>query len=273
MRKKLKYFLLHTNVSFFLFFIGFLILKPIIASEILFPTRTFPIGEKIEFVIKWGMFSVGQATLHVKKVVIVHQKKVIHIVAKAKTNSFLSKLYPVRDKIHTWVDYDTLLPIRYRKTLREGGYFADEEMIYDQQHHRAIFKSIKNNTKKEMSIPSYCQDALSSLFYFRCLKIRVNEKYEIDVNSDEKNWKLNVNVIKNTKLKTKPFSEVNAIEVEPQAKYQGIFVRRGKMNVWLMENAAHIPLKMKTKVPFGSVSAIIVNYQIVKGDSLIEDGS
>ena len=40
-------------------------------------------------------------------------------------------------------------------------------------------------------------------------------------------------------------------------KFQGIFVRKGKMTIWV-EKRTRIPLLMKVKIPIGSASAVLI---------------
>ena len=138
-------------------------------------------------------------------------------------------------------------------------------MIYDHELKKAYYKSLKNNTEKEMEIPVKCQDALSCLYFFRSLDLDLNKEYEINVNSDEKNWILRVAVLKQVPSKDiRSMGSFPAILVEPKAKYQGLFVKKGRVKVWLTDDKRKIPILMSSKIPFGSVSASIKSIHLEK---------
>ncbi|MCQ2411141.1 MAG: DUF3108 domain-containing protein, partial [Elusimicrobiaceae bacterium] len=54
----------------------------------------------------------------------------------------------------------------------------------------------------------------------------------------------------------------SCLVVEPQFRGEGIFVSKGKnLKVWLTDDAYKMPVKMKTEVFIGSVSAELLEYK------------
>lgn len=231
--------------------------KDFSVHEALLPQRAFRVGEMLDYHIRWMGLGVGTATLEVKEIVSLNERQVYHLIMRARSNRFLSTFYPVEDEIHSFVDVKTLLPYSFRKIQREGRYRADEEMVYDQTHHLATYHSFRSQSTKQMEIPPDVQDALSTLYYFRILPLEMGKSVFIDVNADEKNWRLEVQLLKTGMLKLPERKEIPALLVEPLAKFHGVFIRKGRMRIWFSLDEKRIPLYMKARIPFGIIEVIL----------------
>jgi len=221
------------------------------------PLQKFRTGETLDYDVRWMGIGVGTAQLQLKGIEVYEGRDVYHFVMRARSNRFLSTFYPVRDEIHTYVDVEKGIPYKFRKIQREGKYRADEEMIYDQENHVGVYHSFLNQGTKEMEIPPNVQDALSTLYHFRTLPLEIGSSLFIDVNADEKNWKLEVKVLKAGLMKLFGREERPAVLIEPLAKFHGVFIRKGRMQIWFSLDEKRVPLYMKARIPFGIVEVVL----------------
>ena len=206
---------------------------------------------------------VGTAEALVKGIEKIRGRDAYHIVGYARSNALIDLVYPVRDEHHTYIDVEHLHSLRYEKIIREGRYRADEVMEYDQENHKATYFSRLNKSRKEMLIPPDTQDQLSCGFWFRLQESQPGSRVHIPVNADEKNWDLEVKVLKKTEVKIRGLGTWEALEVEPEIQFQGIFVKRGKIRGWIALDERRIPLKMRVKIPvLGAITAQLVEYKI-----------
>ena len=197
-----------------------------------------------------------------KEIIPIRGRPAYHIVVNVRSAPILDWIYKVRDVHHSYIDIEKLHSLRYEKILREGRYRADEVMEYDQDNHKATYFSRLNKSRKEMLIPPNVQDQLSCGYWFRLQDIQPHSKIYIPVNADEKNWDLEVKILGNTKVELPQWGQREAMEIEPEIRFQGIFVKRGKIRGWIGLDERKIPLKMKVKIPIlGSVSASLVEYR------------
>ena len=226
-------------------------------QEVKVPGKKFRVGETLDYDVNWMGLNVGSGRLEVKEITPYQDRQVYHFVVSTRSNKFLSTFYPVEDEIHSYVDAETLIPYRFEKRQREGRYRAHEEMVYDQTNHKATYHSLLNNTTKEMEIPPDVQDSLSTLFHFRTLPVEIGKSVFIDVNADEKNWRLEVKVLKAGLLKLFGRKEVPALLVEPLAQFHGVFIRKGRMWIWFSLDEKRTPLYMKARVPFGIIEVVL----------------
>ena len=218
-------------------------------------------GEKLKFSIRWLGMEVGTADVAVKGIEEIRGRKAYHIAVSVRSKSVIDLVYPVRDEHHSYIDTEHFHSLRYEKVLKEGRYRADEVMDFDQETHKAVYISRRNGSRKQMLIPKDVQDQVSAAFWFRVQPMKTGETVTIPINTDEKNWKLAVKILKQEQIHIDELGDFNAVQVEPEVKFQGVFIHRGKMTGWMSVDDKRLPLMMKTKIPvLGSVNVVLVAY-------------
>jgi hypothetical protein len=217
------------------------------------PLSAFP--ERLIYDVNWGIIGVGQATLEVEDVVDFAGRPAYHIVSRAISNHFCDGFYKVRDLNESWMDARTLTSLGYAKKLREGHYFRDEWLLNDEGRWVAKWAGRDGNYAVQTgTAPIGVQDILSAMYYLRGRPIEVGQDIVLDVNTRQ-NWPLVIRVIKKEKVKTGA-GKFQAYLVEPALRHEGIFIQKGnRLQIWLSEDAKHIPVMMKVEVFFGSITA------------------
>lgn len=220
------------------------------------------VGERFVYEISYLGMVVGEAETQVKELVEFRGRKAYHIEVNVRSRSVIDYLYRVRDTHHSYIDAEHFYSLSYEKKLSEGRYHVHEKMTYDQEKHEAVYESLTNGSKKIMLIPKNVQDQVSAGFWFRMQDFQPKSKVIIPVNADEKNWDLEVEVGDIETIKIPRLGIFEAVKLIPKLKFQGFFVRRGRIEGWLGLDSGRIPLMMRVKVPvLGSVSAKLVEYQ------------
>ncbi|MFH1258972.1 MAG: DUF3108 domain-containing protein [Elusimicrobiota bacterium] len=216
--------------------------------------NSFQEGEKLEYLVKWGVILVGYATLEIRGITEIKGRRVYHIFSQAHTTAFFDNFFKVRDTNESWVDVESLCSWQYEKHLQEGRHKNDQKINYDQLNHLAYYK------ENIIPINPYIQDTLSSLYWLRTQPLNPGQKLEIDVNTGKKNWPLVVKVDKKTKVDV-PAGKFKTIIVEPFLREEGIFKQKGRMKIWLTDDARKIPVLMSSKVFFGSITAELATWR------------
>ncbi len=226
------------------------------------PAAKIFLGEKIKFEISYLGITVGEAESEVKELVKVNGRDAYHIEINIRSHPVLDWIYKVRDTHHTYIDAEHFHSLRYEKKIKEGRYWTDESMEYDQNEHVGRFYSRKDNSRKEMFIPKNVQDQISCCYWLRLQDIKPDSKTLIPVNADEKNWDLEVVTHGIKEMKIDPVGVFQAVDVEPIILFEGFFVRRGKIRGWISMDERRIPLVMTFKAPvLGAVVATLVGYE------------
>ncbi len=228
-------------------------------EEPLLKSRPFPVGEKLTYSLRWTGIHVGHATLEVEDIVEFNGFRTYKVVSRARSNDFFSLIYRVDDMIQSFIDLKKLYSLRLEKRQEEGNYRSFKITEYDQINHTARQFKYKSGSVEEtgFSIPSDVQDILSCFYYLRNQNLEAGKSVFIKVNADEKNYDLEVKVHKKERIEIPDLGAYDAILVEPLAKFQGIFVRKGKILIWVTDDSRKIPLLMKSKIPIGSIVAVL----------------
>ncbi|MFA6092968.1 MAG: DUF3108 domain-containing protein [Elusimicrobiota bacterium] len=217
--------------------------------------------EVLRFEVKWGLLSVGWATMKIEEIQDFAGKPAFHIVSDAKSNAFCDAFYKVRDLNESWIDVSDLRSLGYSKKLHEGDFFRDEWVRFDYER-KAFFS--KRFDKDGVVVSSSgtlagtpVQDMLSSIYYLRPKSLKVGESVILDVNT-KSDWPLIVKVLRKEKI-TVPAGTFNTVLVEPAVRKEGIFVQKGnRLQVWLTDDERHVPVFMSVQVFFGHVSAYLL---------------
>jgi len=236
--------------------------KIIILIILLFSLNAFAfqIGEKLTFKIKYGMITAGEATLEINETVYHDSIECYYIKSLAKTNSFFDKIYKVRDKIESIWDKKKLVSYRFEKNLREGSYRQRRIHLYYPEQNLSYYLNYARRQKKfkekKMEIPENTQDILSAFYWFRNQDLKVGDRFTINVTADGFNYPADVIVHRKEKIKT-IFGKIDCFVVEPILEGEAIFKQTAKIYIWLTADEYKIPVKLQSKIIFGSFKAIL----------------
>ncbi|HVA65788.1 MAG TPA: DUF3108 domain-containing protein [Elusimicrobiota bacterium] len=219
------------------------------------PLSVFP--ENLIYEISWAGIPVGEATLSVPELVSFNGAPAYHIVSHADSNDFADAFYKVRDVNEAWLDARTLDSLGYYKKLREGHFYRDEWVLYNQKDHRFLAKTVNRDGSfswRGGTVPVSVQDVLSSLYYIRNQPLVPGKDIILDVNTKQ-NWPLVVHVLGRRVIKT-PAGTFHTILVKPAVRRDGIFIQKGRnLQIWLTDDARRIPVLMRVQLFFGHVEA------------------
>jgi len=236
----------------FLIFLSFLLFcwSPSKAREIDFPVvpnSAFLVGERIDFKVYFGPVLAGYSTLEVEGLKKVNQRDCYHIVFKTKTNAFFDRFFKVRDINESWLDTQGIFPWQYKKNLNEGRYHKALTIVYNHQDKSALVGG------KKVEILPWCQDLLSVYYYLRCLDLKPKDLREVIVNDGEKNFRVKMEVSSGGKLNC-PAGKFSTLHVKP--KIEGKNTPPGSGAVWFTDDVRKIPVKLKIKMPVGSLTLV-----------------
>ncbi len=236
--------------------------KILIFGILLFSLKifAFQIGEKLTFKIKYGLITAGEATLEMDERTYKDTIDCFYIESLAKTNSFFDKIYKVRDKIESYWHKEKLVSYRFEKNLREGSYRQRRiHLYYPEQNLSYYLKYARKQNKfieKKMDIPENTQDILSAFYWFRMQDLKVGDRITINVTADGFNYPADVIVHRREKIKT-IFGKKECFVVEPVLEGEAIFKQTAKIFIWLTADEYKIPVRLQSKIIFGSFKAIL----------------
>ena len=227
------------------------------SKEIVPPSQEIPLGEHLSYEVSWMGVNVGMGELFVKEKTVFNGRNAYHIVAVAKTNEFLSKIYPVRDEVHSWVDIETLQSLGSQKKVSEGFYRADERVTYDEVSRKGHYESLRSGEKKVFDISVPVHDALSAFYWARRQPMAPGNALKTTLNNGEKDYALEIDVLRREQKEVRGRGVHDTFLIEPKSRYQGILDKRGKVWVHLLNEPARTPLMFTLRTPFGPIVGVL----------------
>lgn len=219
--------------------------------------------ERLSYEVKWGVVSMGSSDVAVQEVVDFNGQPAYHIVSTAKTTSFGDRFYKVRDVNESWMHVGDFRSLGYSKKLREGNFFRDEWVLFDYDTKGFLSKRLDRDggfSHSTGTIPGAVQDILSSIYLIRGKDLVVGGEFILDVNT-KSNWPLTVKVLRKQTIKV-PAGRFSCVVVEPILRGEGIFIQKGKsLQVYLSDDARHIPVLMQVDIIIGSISAYLTKIE------------
>ncbi|MDI6809212.1 MAG: DUF3108 domain-containing protein [Candidatus Eisenbacteria bacterium] len=213
--------------------------------------RPFKVGERLEFSIQYGPVQAGTASLQISDITDVNGYQCYHISSTAESNKFFSTFFKVRDKVESFMDVNGLFSRRFTKNVSEGAYRLQYRVDFDHDNLKAVYS---DGTTFE--IAPRIQDVLSALYYVRTLDLKVGDTVVIENHTDKKNYPLQVKVYREEEVDT-PVGKFRCLLLEPLLQGGGVFQQKGRLLVWVTDDARKVPVLMKSKVVVGSISAVL----------------
>ncbi|MFC1467436.1 DUF3108 domain-containing protein [Verrucomicrobiota bacterium] len=213
----------------------------------------FRVGESLEYRIHWGVVNVGYSRITTEWVEL-EGRKLIAIRLRSRTNAVLSKLYPVDDFVESLVDPVTFRPVRFIKKIKQGGYHCDEETHFDYEKGIASWISKNGDADKQYVIDEESRDILTFLYYARLDEFQPGTVVQRKLISDEKQYDLDIHCEQIEEVELDGYGKIECLKMEPKASFQGIFVRKGRMWMWVSRDPRRICTEIKSKVFVGKVS-------------------
>ena len=226
-------------------------------------------GERLVFDVTWMGIKAGEATLEARGVVQLNGQQTYHLVTTAQSTPLISKFYRVDDRSDSYVAWGPLRSLQFDKQLREGRYRHNSRTVFDHEMKLATFRYLdfgpvpKGVTKleeaerytkyvyQEFPLSSGALDELSVLYFVRTLPLAEGRTVTAKVFAGKKNWDLEVKVLRRETLDT-ALGPRETFLVEPLLKFEGIFQQKGRVLVWLTQDAERIPVLMTSEIKIGS---------------------
>ncbi len=219
------------------------------------PHNAFKVGEKLTFIIRYGIIKAGSSTMAIPETVYRNGHECIKIQTKARSSNFFSAFFKVRDEVISFMDKDGLYTWGFEKHLREGNYRSDRYVDYDQVNGWAVM-----NKKDSLRIPPCVQDILTTFYFIRTQNLEVGKSLFVDNHADSKLYPLEIKVHKKERIKVKA-GTFDCLVVEPILRASGIFKSKGRLLVWLTDDERKIPVQMKSKILIGYITAELKKMQ------------
>jgi hypothetical protein len=220
---------------------------------------SFKDGEKLTFHVYYNLnfvwINAGNAEFNINSEAM-DGHKAFHITATGNTaKSYV--FFKVRDKYDTYIDKETMLPLRFLRDVSEGGFKFKQDVTFN---HRKGIATCHDSVYK---IPKCTQDVLSAIFYARNIdysKYNPGDKIPFNMFLDDKVYSLYIKYIGKEQIKTK-MGVYKAIKIAPLLIQGTIFSGGEKMTIWVSDDDNHLPLRVNSPILVGSIKVDLMDYE------------
>jgi hypothetical protein len=216
----------------------------------------FPVGEGLVYRTYWGVIPVGKARIQ-SAWLQAGTQTLFSVRYRARSNRVLALIYPIDDRAELLVDPISFLPLRYTVNMSEGRHRSLEVTTFDHQALVGTWESVWSKKKKTFPLESDTRDIVTFLYHARQRQLAAGEKSKYRVMADDKIYDLWLEALKEETLRLPGFGKVSSLKIKPTAAFNGLFVRKGEMRVWISTDPRRILLKLEADLPFANIRAVL----------------
>lgn len=223
----------------------------------------FGVGERAEYSVKFGPFSVGSGLMEVASIDTVRGRETWHTIFRVRGGI---PGYRVNDRLESWIDTRTLSSLRHRQELSEGSRERERQFeIYPEQ---GVF--VEDQREPQPTVESPLDDG-SFLYFIRTIPLEVGQEYVFDRYFRPDRNPVRIQVLRKETIRV-PAGTFETVVVRPIIKAKGIFSENGRAEVWLTDDDNRLMVQMKSRLSIGSLNLYLKSFTpATQPDSLAPD--
>jgi hypothetical protein len=209
----------------------------------------FKVGEQLNFNFFLGTSPqpVGVATYHVRARSKYAGRDGLWFSASMTTTNALQQIFPVTDKIETYVDVKTLLPFRSQLQIREGSHRLQGVVSLDQERGSA---TVTDGSTVEIPVGTY--DLVSVIYALRSFDLTPPKRNAVSLLINKRPRTLFITSLKRETIeiggKSIPAFQLALATDEAQGD-------RLQLRLWVGADRRRLPLRVTATTPLGPVRA------------------
>ena len=229
-------------------------------------TKAFGPGEKVVYnaYYNWGIIWLHAGDVEFS----VSAKKyngldVLHLYAWGTSFKSYDWIFKIRQKYQSYVDPETLMPLRYERDVVEGSYTAFEDYKFDYQNNQIntyVQKRQRPAVLNALPITPCLFDIMTAVYYFRSIdfnKYSAGEKIPINLLLDSQTYNLYIRYLGKEPVKTRSKQTFNCIKFAAQVVEGTVFEAGEQITIWVTDDKNKVPVQVEAKILVGSVKAIL----------------
>lgn len=220
----------------------------------------FAVGERFQYSAKLGFLRLGTAWMSVNGLDTVrgHESFVFEFGLEAS-----APFYKARNVLKSWTGTDDLISRRFHQDLVENG--KERPRYYEIYPDSQVFDQEQRPGPKP-SVSNPLDDA--AFFYFlRTLDLEVGKTYKYDRYFRKELNPVVIKVTKREKLEMPDGKDVQCLVLNPVVGEDGVFAPRAQAQLWITDDEHRIPVQIRSKLPFGTVTLRLEKIGGESGDS------
>jgi hypothetical protein len=212
--------------------------------------KVFAEGETLDYTVTWMKVTGGTGRMTIGP----SGDEKYRITSVIKSSGSFGKLFKIRDEIETVVARGDFSTLRYTKNLNERGDKMFEVTV--------IEDGVATRTRKKvrkLPVPRPVLDPISVIYHFRKLDLTPGKIHDVTLYADLKLYTVHAKVMRRETIAT-PAGTFNTVLIEPEMLNSGR-PKEEKLYIWYSDDERRLPVRIRTDVKFGSVTATLKSVQ------------
>ncbi len=210
----------------------------------------FKVGERFQYAAKLGILRLGTAWLSVTGIDTVRGAESFVFEFGLETTTML---YKSKNVMQSWTGTQDLISRKFHKDMVENS--KPRKYYYDIYPDSQTFVQ----EKKVGSFPSVSAplDDAAFFYFLRTVPLELGKSYSYDRYFQRNLNPVTIKVTKREKMKLPDGSQVNCVILNPVVGSEGVFAPRAEAMLWMTDDARRIPVQIRSKLPFGTVTLVL----------------
>jgi hypothetical protein len=210
-------------------------------------------GESLTYELSWAGIPAGRATLAVEGRTEVKGRLAVRLVATSASNRFVDAFYKVRLRAESLLDCAGRYSHRFEHRAHEGRRRRERVYVFDVDAQEVV-REQAGEPPQRFPLAAPAHDPFTTLYEVRARPLEVGTPVRLEVFEGKRRWDVEVQVLRRERV-TVPAGTFDAVVIKPVLRFEGVFVHKGDMVLWLTDDARRMPVRMESEVKIGSVVA------------------
>ena len=181
-----------------------------------------------------------------------------HLILSGRTTGLTNSLFGLKDTYESFVDKETLLPVKAIRSIKEGSYKRYNELVFDRENNK-VFSKLSG----EHDVVKGVHDILSA-FYFARIKLFNSDlvkgqTLKIDTYFSDKPFLLQFKFMGYETINTK-MGKIKCYKFIPLVETGGAFKNEDDMHIWISADKNKVPVRVQFDLFIGSLRCDLLNF-------------
>lgn len=218
------------------------------AAATVAPPAAYPfgVGERFDYTAKFGMLSVGTASIQVASIDTVRGQAAFVFRFSLDGSALMFK---IQSSLESWTSVRDFRSLRFRQDSKENSkrYLREYEIFGDSGYYRQTQATATTPTSAEPL------DDASFLYFVRTTPLEVGKNYRFERHFKPELNPILINVLKRETIELPDGSKVPCLVLNPVVGDK-MFSERADARLWITDDARRIPVQIRSRLPYGTIT-------------------
>ena len=206
----------------------------------------FGVGERFDYTAKFGMLSVGTASIQVAEIDTVRGQPAFLFRFSLDGSALV---FRIQSSLESWTSVQGFRSLRFRQDSKENSrrYLREYEIFGDSGYYRQKEATATTPTSAEPL------DDASFLYFVRTTPLEVGKSYKFERHFKPELNPILINVLKRETIELPDGTKVPSLVLNPVVGDK-MFAERAEARLWITDDARRIPVQIRSRLPYGTIT-------------------